>query len=431
MTRFRRRPWWIPHFLGRVPGELEDSHVRLLGAVALALLLEEYDLAMLTAALKFIVADLGMQESQFGNYLGIIRLGAIPAFFLIPFADRIGRRRVFLASVGLTGLFTFATAFSQTPAQFVLLQALTRTFFVSGSTMAFVIVTEEFPAAHRGWGIGMLGALGATGHGLGAALFSQIDRLPYGWRSLYAFGIVGVVLIPFLRKRVPETQRFTSSRTPESAGEPAGAWWTPLRDLAMTHPGRAFGIALTGLLPGFGIVAAFQFTGYFTQTVHGWTPGEYSLMVIVGGAIGIVGHIVAGNLGDRIGRRSVGFALLALNPVFVGAFYLGPGWAIPIAWIGLVFTSSGGRMILRALSTELFPTAHRGSASGMYAVIDTVGAAAGLFVLSAGTYQPGELVTTIPLISLMVAVGGSVLLFFPETRQRELEAINQAPEVAG
>src|SRR4051794_28457792 len=186
----RRHPWWIPPFLGRVPDAIDDAALALLGAVALAMLFEEYDNAIVTAALKHIAAELHMAEAKLPLYLAILRFGAVPAFFLIPLADRIGRRPVFLASVVGMGVLTFATAFSQTIEQFVTLQALTRTFFITCSAVAFVIITEEFPAAHRGFGVGMLAALGACGAGLGAAMFSQINRLPYGWRALYAIGVV-------------------------------------------------------------------------------------------------------------------------------------------------------------------------------------------------------------------------------------------------
>lgn len=201
------RPRWLPYLIGPVP-KVEERHVSLLLAVSLALLFEEYDLAMLTAALPQIAATLAMPEADFGFYLGMIRLGAIPAVMLIPYADRIGRRRVFLISLAGTAMATALTAFTQTPGQFVLCQMLTRTFFVTGSAIAFVFIAEEFPAEHRGWGVGMLGALGSTGHGIAMGLFSQIDNLPYGWRSLYLIGVVPLLLLPYFRKRIPETERF-------------------------------------------------------------------------------------------------------------------------------------------------------------------------------------------------------------------------------
>jgi MFS transporter, putative metabolite:H+ symporter len=432
-VKTRRQPWWIPHFLGRVPAEIDDASLRLLGAVALALLFEEYDQAMVTAALKQIAAELGMVERDLGLYLALIRLGALPAFALIPLADRIGRRPVFVFATAAMGVLTFATAFSQSPLQFVILQALTRTFFVAGSAVAFVIVTEEFPAAHRGWGIGMLAALGAIGHGLGAAAFSQIERLPYGWRALYVFGIVPVLMIPWFLRRIPETKRFT--REAEASAARSGAakaatigladMFTPLRALAMTHPARAAGVAVTAFVAAIATLPSFQFSGYYTQTKLGWEPGQYAILVIAGGAIGIIGNIVAGRLGDLWGRKRVGFALLAVFPLASFGFYQGPVWAVIVAWVVLVFTMMGGRVILRSLATELFPTSQRGAASGMFAVLETLGAVAGLLAIWAYRVDDvSELAMAVPLVSFVIWAAALVLVRFPETNQRELEDIS-------
>jgi MFS family permease len=418
-----KRPWWLPPFLGPIP-DVEQRHLSLLGAIALALLFEEYDLAMLTAALPQIAASLDMAETDFGLYLGLIRLGALPAFALIPYADRIGRRRIFLATLVGTALCTLATAFTQTPLQFVVAQMATRTFFVTGSAIAFVMIAEEFPASHRGWGIGMLGALGATGHGVAMGLFSQIDRLPYGWRTLYAIGIVPILLLPFFRKRVQETGRFDSHEA-SALGDTGSYSLAPLLALVREYPARALGIAVAGFLPSVGLVGAFQFTGYFTQTVHGWSPGQYAAMVFFGGAIGIVGNIVGGRLADRFGRRVVGITLLGSFPFWVALFYNGPGWAVPIAWIGFLFASQGGRVILRTLSTELFPTSQRASASGLFAILEALGGAVGLFLLYFGSVGEGDFVSLVTLLGFAVMVGGGVLLFLPETKQKELETISR------
>jgi putative MFS transporter len=407
----------------RIPDDVGDGHISLLLAVALALLFEEYDLAMLTSALKHIAADLAIEERLLPDYLGYIRLGAVPAFALIPFADRIGRRRVFLVSLVSMGLLTFLTAFAQTATQFVVLQMFTRTFFVAGSAVAFVFVSEEFPAHRRGFGIGMLGALAATGHGLGAALFALIDHLPYGWRSLYAVGVIPVFLFPYFRRRIPETRRFLEHQQALRGDVGFFSWMVPLRELWSRSPARALGIGLAALLPSFGIICTFQFTGYFTQTVHGWSPGEYSLMVIVGGGIGIVGNVVAGRLGDRIGRRAIGAVLLASFPAFVAVFYRGPSWALPLAWVAFVFASQGGRVILRALATELFATAYRGAASGLFSILDVVGAAAGLFALGSALTDAGDLPRIIPWIATATIFGGVIVVLFPETKQKELEAL--------
>jgi putative MFS transporter len=429
----RANPWWIPPILGGVP-DVEPRLVSLLGMVALALFFEQYDNSMLTSALKHIAVDLDMPEEQLGTFLAMVKLGAVPAFLIVPFADRFGRRRLFLLGVLLFSLGTLATAFTQTAMQFVLAQMVTRTFMLTASAVAFVIVTEEFPAIHRGWAIGMLGALASCGNGLGAGLFAAIDSLPYGWRSLYVVGLVPLFLVPLLRRRVPETARFTSHRAAELAhghgGGLFGGWLRPLVNLAKLYPGRALGIALVGGLMAVGESAVFQFTAYFVLTVHKWSPGEFSLMFILGGGVGIIGNIVAGRIGDRVGRRIVGFVFLALFPLFAWLFYHGPGWVLPIAWALFVFCNTAGGVIVRAFSTELFPTSYRGTSAAWLSLIQTLGWALGLALVS---LAGGEIATSTSWISMVVLIAACALLALPETYQQELEAISHdqdEPDVA-
>ena len=47
---------------------------------------------MLTQAIKQIAADFDVAEQGLGSLLGWVRLGAVPALLLVPFADRLGRR---------------------------------------------------------------------------------------------------------------------------------------------------------------------------------------------------------------------------------------------------------------------------------------------------------------------------------------------------
>lgn len=429
MSEFRpalRNPWWIPPFLGGVP-DVAPRLISLLGMVALALFFEQYDNSMLTSALKFIAADLDMAERQLGGFLALIKLGAVPAFLIVPFADRIGRRRVFLGAVLLFSLGTLLTAFTQTVTQFVLAQMLTRTFMITASAIAFVIVTEEFPAAYRGWAIGMLGALSACGNGLGAALFAAVESLPFGWRSLYVFGVVPLLLLPLLRRRIGETRRFTDHRAAVLANGGDGGlrgWWQPIGRLARAYPGRALGIAVVGGLMAIGEAAVFQFTGYYTLTVHGWSPGQFSLMFIAGGAVGIIGNVVAGRVGDRVGRRVVGFVFLGFFPLFAWLFYHGPGWVLPIAWALFVFCNTAGGVIVRALSTELFPTSYRGTSAAWLSLVQTVGWAIGLALVSLGS----DIATATSLIALVVLVAACALLALPETFRQELEAISHDAE---
>jgi MFS family permease len=408
--------------------------MRLLRLVSLALFFESYDISMLTSALKFIAEDLHMVTGSLEGYLALIRLGALPSLLAVPLADRIGRRRVFLATVVGAAIATFVTAFTQSPWQFVVTQMLTRAFMVTGVAVAAVIIIEEFPAEHRGWAIGVVGALTATGHGMGAALFAAIHVLPGGWRALYVVGLAPLLFLPLFRRHVRETTRFTAHvRQRHAAGDlddGLAGWYRPLVRLARTYPHRALVLALAAALFSVGDSPVYQFTGLFTQTVHGWSPGQYSTMVLLAGGFGIVGNVVAGRLGDRIGRRRVGAVFLGLYPAAATLLYQGPGWLVPVGFAAFVFCQSAALVVIRALATELFPTSHRGTSSGWIAAVQTLAWAAGLWLIGLGTRAHGDRARLTAELSLAVLVGGLVLLALPETGRRELEAISREDPAA-
>jgi MFS family permease len=425
-TPYRRapdNPWWIFPFLGRVP-DVPPERIRLLGVIALALLFESYDQAMLTAALKQIAESFGVAESELGALLGRVHLGSVAAFLIVPFADVLGRRRVFLGSLVVVSVSTGLSGFARSPGEFEALQMLSRVFMVTCTATAFVMVTEEFPAEHRGWGIGILGALAAFGYGLGLLAFAAIDVLPFGWRSLYAAGLVPLLLLPLFRRRIPETRRFAEHADRRSATGAFAGWWRPMRALLVHHPARAALVGAIALLAVAGHGVGFSFAAYHVQTAHGWAPGQYTAMAVAAGLVGVVGHPWAGRMADTSGRRRVGLALLGGFPLLALAFYQGPGWALPFAWIGLTFTLTGGITILRALGSELFPTSARGTASGWLQLAEAVGRSGGLFAVAWATPAGASNTPAISAIVFASLAAALLLRLLPETGGRELEEIS-------
>jgi len=422
---WRQNPWWIPPFLGSVP-DLDPRLLRTLGLVTLGMFFEAYDLSLLASALKQIGEGLGIAASDFGFYLGAIRSGGLAAFAIVPLADRWGRRRVFLGSLVAMSVGTLATAFAQTPLQFLALQIATRAFLASAAAVGVVMLTEEMPAAHRGWGIGMLGALAACGHGLGALFFAAVNVLPFGWRALYAIGILPLLFLPRIRRTLQETARFREHQRLQGDAQRTGlaASLRSLGALARSHPGRAAGVGMTGFVEAFGSISVFSFASWFAQTRHGWAPWQFSTMVLTAGAVGIVGNIVAGRLGDRFGRRAVGITTFAIYPLAAMGFYAGPSWTLPLCFALIVFTSSAGDVVVRAFATELFPTSQRGASAAWQTLLQTLGFILGPWVVGALAPRSEDLPQTIRLVSATLFAASLFVWLLPETRGRELEAIS-------
>ncbi len=424
----RENPWWIPPFLGGIPHGISPSQLRLLGFLTFAMFFENFDLSLLGNALPQIGASFGLSKAELGDFTGATRFGALPAFFLIPLADRLGRRRLLLACVIGMSAGSALTAFSQTALQFVLFQVVTRTFIVTASVVTFVVITEEFPAENRGWGIGMLGGVSAIGFGAGALVYGFVNALPFGWRSLYLIGLTPLLLFPALRRGIVETRRWNEHSKNQL---PAGSWTTaitgafaPIVELYRLHPRRALALGLLGGLSAAGTGVAFQFISEFLQTERGWTPGTFAALSIGFGAFGIIGNPVAGRLGDRIGRRTIAAAVFTLFPICAFAFYAGPASMVALPWTGMVFLSMASSVTTRAIATELFPTALRGTGGGSLALLETLGVAAGLFAYARGMEWLGDQGLVIPLVSLATVLAGFSVLLLPETARRELEEIS-------
>ncbi|MBW2242007.1 MAG: MFS transporter [Deltaproteobacteria bacterium] len=417
------RPWWtyaVP-YVGRMP-DLKPRQWHVLGLLSAAELFDNYDVGLLLLALKQIQEGIGISEADVGWLTGVIRLGVLPALGITLMADRIGRRRLLLGTVlGLT-LCTFLTGFAQTPLQFVALQFLVRTFAYAETALAVVVLTEELNSEDRGWGIGMLGALGSLGHGVAALAFGFIEVVPFGWRGLYALGVVPLLFLAWLRRELPETRRFESHQNEHAAG----SWWQPAVLLVRSYPRRIAALSAVVLPLEFVMMTGYTFAPKSLQEIHGYGPGAISVLYLLGGAIGIMGSLFAGRMSDRFGRRAVVVAGVILAFVSFGGFYNVRGsWVVIPFWIFQVFALIGLGATLKTLGTELFPTSHRSTASGVRAAIGTLGGVAGLALESVLYGITGSHAQAITWMLPVLAIPPLVVWFaIPETAGRSLEEIS-------
>ncbi len=420
------RPGWyrLTWFLGRPP-ELTDRQWKVLGLVAIVSLFEQYDLYLFQLNLKQIQADLAIAEGSLGLLGSAVRAGALLAIPITLAADRLGRRRLLLATVVAYTLLTGATALAPNMATFVVLQFLARAFAIAETLIAVVVIAEEFPPAHRGWGIGALGAIQACGAGLAGAAFGFVDLLPHGWRDLYLVGLVPLGFVAYWRRTLPETERFQEvQRRRSETEEQATLSIAPMLQLLRDHPVRLWTLMIAVLALGIAMSPAGFFAPKYLQDVHGWTPAAVATLTVLGGMFGIIGNPLAGWLSDRHGRRPVaslfatGFAVVTL------AFYGLMGLLVPALWIPLIFCMMGTQVTLAAFGAELFPTAQRSTASGLRAGAVEVGGMAGLAAVSVLFVSLGSnWAAVMVLAGAVLVVPVVVWIAFPETARRTLEEI--------
>ncbi len=177
MSASAPRPWWAwIFFYVPVPPGVTSRQWKVLGALGATYLVNSYDLGVLNIALPQIQTGFGLSEEDVGKLAAVVRLGVLPALALNILADRIGRRRLLIFTILAFTACTFATSFARSATEFAVLQFLARMFIYSEEMLAIVVVAESLEAKARGWGIGLMIAFGALGHGFSALAFPSALR---------------------------------------------------------------------------------------------------------------------------------------------------------------------------------------------------------------------------------------------------------------
>ena len=407
-----------------------SSHERsVLAATCLSSLGSFYTMAVTSFALPQIQRGLSIPEDEVASLFALLRFGTLFSLVLAVSADRVGRRRLLIVSVAGCALCNLATAFAQSGLALAWLQLGARLFMGGQILLAGVVVSEELSADNRGWGLGLLTAVSGLGGALTLLAYAFVDRLPYGWRSLFVLGSFGLLCVPWLWRSLQETRRFSNHQGHQDARSPGRDPWQPMRDIFRLHGWRL--AALVGVVGPVTVILepGSVFVSKHLQDDLGYSPAEVGLLVAACGIATPLGNMLSGTISDRFGRRPVTIFMSLLLSVAVALFYNGTGTIALAAGLALLFMSIGGLMVLHtALATELFPTALRSTAAGVRESVGTVGASLGLWILSLLFAATGSHPLSITWILLLTPISPLVLLFIPETARRELEEI--APDTA-
>ena len=290
------------------------------------------------------------------------------------FGDRIGRKRLLMASLVLMGVSSCAMGLLPGYAQIgvaapVLLAALrfVQGFAVGGEWGGAVLMAGEFGDARRrgtwaGWpqvGVPAGNLLAAGVMAVMAATLSEADFIGWGWRVAFLLSGVLVAVGWWVRSTLSESPQFEAA-----AAEVAVAQELAPGLQALKH--RPGGIAIgAGLKFGenisYYILTTFSIA-YLAETVH--AKRQIGLnAVLIGSFVEMLTLPLFSALSDRVGRRWVyafGAAAMAVWIfVFFGLLHGGGAFAVASAMVvGLVLH---GAMYgpQAAFMSELFPTRYR------------------------------------------------------------------------
>ena len=385
-----------------------------------------YTMAVTAFALPQIQRGLAIPEEEIASIFALLRFGTLFSLVLAVLADRWGRRRLLIVAVAGCALCNLATAFAQSGLMLAWFQLGARLFLGAQVLLASVVVSEELSAENRGWGLGILTAVGGMGGALTLGVYALVDYLPYGWRFLFVVGSFGLLLVPWLWRSLNETRRFADHQGDATTGAAAGSALQPLIDIARLHGWRLAALVGFALPIAFIMEPGSVFVSKHLQDGLSYSPAQVGLMIALCGLGAPLGNIILGSMSDRFGRKPVTVLMSLAMSLAIYLFYNGTSLATVAFGLALLFLSMGGLVVLHtALATELFPTAYRSTAAGMREAVGTIGASLGLWVLTLLYGFTGSHPISITWVLVVTPLSPLVLLFVPETASRELEDITE------
>ena len=162
---------------------------RALIAASLGWMLDSFDVMLYALVLSSLMKDLGIGKQQAGM-LGSVTLiaGALGGIVFGYIADRFGRTKALMGSVLLYAIFTAACGFAQTVPQLAVFRILLGIGMGGEWASGAALVSETWPAEHRGKALGIVQSSWAIGYALAAVTAGIV--LPWmGWRAVFFVGV--------------------------------------------------------------------------------------------------------------------------------------------------------------------------------------------------------------------------------------------------
>jgi AAHS family benzoate transporter-like MFS transporter len=402
------------------PVAFTDEEAARLAALAAAAVLASFCGALLTQNSDAVTHAFHKSDQDLGLALAIARAGVLVSLVVSLLSDRLGRRRLILASLIGACAANAVAAFAPSFEVFTASQLFTRAFVNAILVVAGIAVVEEAPEGARAFAASMFALAYGGGVVFSVVLLPLADIGNNGWRVSFALSALAVVAVRSLARHLRETQRFTrlTARTGKRG---------QIREIFdRTYRRRFVLLGLAAFLTNVFSAPSSQLTNRYLRRSHGYSNSEVAVLrSVTAGAPGLIGVLLAGRLAETRGRRPVTIIGIGLASVFQMAFFLGGGLVLWIAPTVAIVAAACGGLALGTLDSELFPTETRGSSNGFILVCAVAGSAAGLLLATHLEDLVGGLGPAIALCGIAPLLATAfVIPRLPETVTKQLDDIS-------
>ena len=459
-ARLDRLPWSRWHWLVLVG----------LGAVWILDGLEVTIVGAVGSTLTKAGSGISITTAQIGDAAGIYVAGAcVGALFFGHLTDRLGRRRLFLVTLGVYLTATVLTATSRNAEMFFVFRFFTG-MGIGGEYAAINSAIDELiPARVRGTVDLLVNGSYWLGTAAGAAatlvlLNPALIPLNVGWRLCFLMGAILGLAVLLVRRSLPESPRwlFTHGHAQEAdkivcdierdVTSSTGQQLSEVDESITVDVDSKVGLfdvirTVFGHYPRRSILGLSLFVGqaflynavFFTfslvlSTFYGVASNDVGYYLIAFAVGNFLGPVVLGRFFDVLGRRVMiaGTYLLSGIMLAVTAYLFDQGVLTAttqtVAWVVIFFFASAGASSAYLTVSEIFPMETRALAIAIFYAAGTgLGGIIGpvLFGNLIATKRPGPVAFGYLLGGVLMFLAGLVEVFLGvDAEQRPLEEIS-------
>jgi MFS family permease len=335
-------------------------------AASFGWMLDSFDVMLYSLVLASLMADLHLSKGAAG-ILGSITLLAAAAggLFFGIIADRFGRTRALMASVLIYAIFTAACGLAQNFVQLAVFRIVLGLGMGGEWASGASLVSETWPAEHRGKALGFMQSSWAIGYAL-AALVAAIVMPLAGWRAVFFVGVLPAFFTLWIQRSVEEPEIWKNTRNTKSSA---------FAGVAEIFRGKL--LPLTVVLTLMNACCLFAWWGFnlwvpaylslpISQGGVGLTSTAMSLVVIVMQVGMWLGYVTFGFVGDAIGRKRTYITyLLAASALLL--LYGTTRTPLILLILGpfVAFFGTGYYSGFAAVTAEIYNTRIRSTAQGL------------------------------------------------------------------
>jgi EmrB/QacA subfamily drug resistance transporter len=465
-------------------GNEKAMSTRVLVLTSLAACMISLDSQVVATALSTIRLHLGASIEELEWTVNAYTLSfAVLLMTGAALGDRFGRRRLFVAGLGLFVLASVACALAPNAGWLIAARALQGCGSALVMPLALTLLSAAFPPGRRARALGIFTSVTGLALLVGPVVGGAIAQ-GLAWQWIFWLNVpIGLILIPLVLRHIQES--FGPRTVLDIAGlllvtgatlglvwglvRGNSAGWVSLEVVAALVAGVVLAVAFVawelrarvpmvpmrffrsrafsaGNTANFLLIAAIYgtlfFLAQFLQTAQGYGPLTAGLHLLPWTACLFVVAPISGSLVNRVGER----------PLIVGGLLL---QAIGLAWIGLIASPDlayawflapliiagiGGSLAMPAAQNAVVSavaTSEIGKASGTFSMLRQLGGAFGVAILAAvfaglGGFRSAQVFSNGFAAALLAAAAlsliGAITGMALPSRQARVVVQTQAPE---